>query len=72
MISKEKGTMAKDPVCGMEVDEATAAGKREYRGTVYYFCALGCMRVFDEDPEKFVDWTRMQKNDHPSRTDDRP
>ena len=32
-----------DPVCGMEVDPATAAWKGEYRDTTYYFCAKGCM-----------------------------
>lgn len=29
---------AKDPVCGMSVDPATAAATREYNGTTYYFC----------------------------------
>ncbi len=31
---------AKDPVCGMSVDPATAAATREYNGTTYYFCNL--------------------------------
>jgi len=30
----------KDPVCGMDVDPAKAAGTSEYQGTTYYFCAL--------------------------------
>jgi Cu+-exporting ATPase len=46
--------MAKDPVCGMEIDEKTAAGRGEYQGMIYYFCAPGCMQAFDEQPEKFV------------------
>lgn len=46
--------MAKDPVCGMHVDEKTAAGRSEYLGVTYYFCAPGCMQAFDEQPEKFV------------------
>ena len=29
----------KDPVCGMEVDPAKAAGTSEYNGKTYYFCA---------------------------------
>jgi YHS domain-containing protein len=33
--------MARDPVCGMEVDERTAAATAEYQGTTYYFCAPG-------------------------------
>jgi hypothetical protein len=31
--------MAKDPVCGMEVDDKTAAGQSVYQGTTYYFCS---------------------------------
>ena len=46
--------MAKDPVCGMDVDEKTAAATSEYKGKVYYFCALGCKRAFDADPEKYL------------------
>jgi YHS domain-containing protein len=46
--------LEKDPVCGMDVDPKTAAGKSEYMGKTYYFCAPGCKRDFDKDPEKFV------------------
>jgi YHS domain-containing protein len=46
--------MAIDPVCGMEVDEKTAAGKSEYKGKTYYFCAPGCKAAFDRDPEKYL------------------
>jgi Cu+-exporting ATPase len=46
--------MAKDPVCGMDVDPQTAAGKSEYKGHIYYFCSLGCKASFDKDPEKFL------------------
>ena len=38
--------MAKDPVCGMFVDEHTAELKAEVRGTTYYFCSESCMREF--------------------------
>jgi Cu+-exporting ATPase len=47
-------TTVKDPVCGMEIDPETAAGKSEYKGQTYYFCAPGCKRSFDKDPEKYV------------------
>jgi Cu+-exporting ATPase len=43
-----------DPVCGMEVDPATAAGSHEYKGTTYYFCSLGCLEDFRDDPESFL------------------
>ncbi len=46
--------MAKDPVCGMEVDEQKAAGKSEYKSMTYYFCAVGCKKTFDENPAKYV------------------
>lgn len=46
--------MAIDPVCGMEVEKATAAATSEYKGQTYYFCAPGCKRAFDQDPEKYV------------------
>ncbi len=43
-------TMAKDPICGMPVDKATAL-KSERAGRVYYFCSVGCQRTF-ESPEQ--------------------
>lgn len=46
--------MAKDPVCGMEVDPATAPAKSEYKGQTYYFCAPGCKQTFDKEPEKYL------------------
>jgi Cu+-exporting ATPase len=52
-----QATQAIDPVCGMEVDPATAAGSSEYEGTTYYFCSVGCKRQFDKDPQVFVDQT---------------
>src|SRR5271169_3961824 len=38
--------MAKDPICGMYVDEATAELKAEVRGVTYYFCSESCMHEF--------------------------
>ncbi len=46
--------MAKDPVCGMEVDEKTAPAKSEHMGKTYYFCAPGCKKAFDENPTKYT------------------
>ena len=46
--------MTIDPVCHMEVDEKTAPAKTEYKGKTYYFCAPGCKRRFEQDPEKFL------------------
>jgi YHS domain-containing protein len=47
--------MAIDPICKMVVDEKTATLKSEYKGTIHYFCASGCKKMFDENPEKYID-----------------
>src|SRR5688572_28627253 len=44
--------MAIDPICGMTVDPATAAGSHEHRGQRYYFCGASCLERFKADPEK--------------------
>ncbi|MFQ5910343.1 MAG: heavy metal translocating P-type ATPase [Thermoplasmata archaeon] len=51
---KEVKKVAVDPICHMEVDPANAAGNVEYKGKTYYFCAVGCMKRFQEDPEKYA------------------
>jgi YHS domain-containing protein len=38
----------------MDVDEKTATLKSDYRGQTYYFCAPGCKRAFDKEPEKYL------------------
>ncbi len=45
---------ATDPVCGMKVDPATAAGKADYSGKTYYFCSQHCLKSFQADPQKFL------------------
>ncbi len=46
--------MAKDPVCGMDVDPKTAAGKSDYQGQTYYFCSAGCKKAFDKEPARYT------------------
>jgi len=46
--------MAKDLVCNMDVDEDTAKWTTMYKGKTYYFCAPGCKRAFEKNPEKYV------------------
>jgi Cu+-exporting ATPase len=43
-----------DPVCGMEVDPATAAGHSDYGGERYSFCSASCKERFDADPARFA------------------
>jgi xanthine dehydrogenase accessory factor len=45
---------ARDPVCGMMVEIATAHFTSEYAGAMYYFCASGCKRSFDKEPQKYI------------------
>ncbi len=42
----EDSPYAKDPICGMQVEKATAAATYEHAGVMYYFCAPGCMDSF--------------------------
>ncbi len=54
--------MAKDPVCGMEVDEKKAAGTSTHKGQTYYFCAKGCKNAFDKDPDKYLNSGKAQQH----------
>ena len=54
IIYARRRVMAIDPVCKMTVDEKTAAATSEYKGKTYYFCAIGCKKAFDNDPEEYL------------------
>ena len=43
-----------DPVCGMTVDPATAAGSFTHAGTTYHFCSRHCLEKFKADPNKYL------------------
>ncbi len=43
-----------DPVCGMTVDPASAAGSFAFEGTTYHFCATHCLNKFQADPRKYL------------------
>ena len=51
---EEAMTTVKDPVCGMEIDPATAAASEEFDGQTYYFCSESCHRRFAAAPEQFA------------------
>ena len=40
----------KDPVCGMDIETDTAAGRTEYKGQTYYFCGSTCKEKFVLNP----------------------
>jgi len=50
----EVSNMETDPVCKMKVDKKTAKFTTDYKGTTYYFCAPGCKKEFEKDPEKYL------------------
>ena len=43
-----------DPVCKMEVDAQSAAGRSEYKGETYYFCSQSCKIEFDQNPQQYA------------------
>ena len=45
---------AKDPICGMMVDEKRAAGTSTYQSKAYYFCSPGCKSTFDKNPARYA------------------
>lgn len=50
-------TTAIDPVCGMQVDPASATAKgltAEHEGQTYYFCGRGCLLDFSENPAPYL------------------
>ena len=42
---------ARDPICGMDVDPASAAHRVDHDGTTYYFCGRRCAETFRKDPD---------------------
>ncbi|MGB6384509.1 MAG: heavy metal translocating P-type ATPase [Terriglobales bacterium] len=49
----------KDPVCGMDVNPATARHKTLHKGMLdkekeYFFCSAGCLAKFQANPEKIL------------------
>ena len=52
---EEQGETARDPVCGMDVEvEKPRGGDWEHEGVRYYFCAPGCNRAFQKEPEEYL------------------
>ena len=43
-----------DLVCGMELNLVEVKYRRQYRGSIYYFCNKSCKDHFDADPKKYT------------------
>ena len=46
--------LERDPVCGMNVNPATAKHIYEHAGKNYYFCCAGCVAKFKANPEGYL------------------
>lgn len=47
--------MAKDPICGMMVEEGKGrGGSSAFGGKTYHFCAPACKQRFDSNPARFA------------------
>lgn len=51
---KKLTPLSHDPVCRMQVSTKTVVFKSKYNNKVYYFCASGCLKKFEEEQEKYV------------------
>jgi Cu+-exporting ATPase len=47
-------TLVNDPVCGMNVNPATAKHRVDYAGKTYFFCCGHCVEKFQAEPEKYL------------------
>lgn len=56
--------MAKDLVCGMEVDEKKTKHSSDYHGDKYFFCSAGCKTKFDAHPEQYIAKSGAEKSAH--------
>src|SRR3984957_599272 len=52
--SNPPGTLERDPVCGMNVNPATATHVHDHDGKNYYFCCASCAAKFKTDPPKYL------------------
>jgi len=46
--------MVKDPVCGMDIEESSAAAQEEYLGSTVYFCSDSCHSKFQANPGQYA------------------
>jgi Cu+-exporting ATPase len=51
---KQPGPTVIDPVCGMTVDPAYAAGDFTYEGQRHFFCSKSCQKKFAADPKRYL------------------
>ena len=60
--------MATDPVCGMKVDEKSAAATRVHQGNAFYFCSARCADKFDANPGAYLNQAEPAHTHKPTAT----
>jgi P-type Cu+ transporter len=53
-VEAPRAARVKDPVCGMLIDPARAAGSHVHDGITYYFCNPRCLQRFQAEPAKYL------------------
>ena len=53
-MSPSTTPVAKDPVCGMDVDPATSEHRSVHDGQTYHFCSGHCQAKFEANPETYL------------------
>ena len=53
-LPSQAPTLERDPVCGMNVNPATAKHSYEYAGKRYLFCCAGCVEKFKANPQQYL------------------
>lgn len=51
---ESRSRIAKDPVCGMDLDPGQAATSEAHGGETYFFCCVSCAEKFRADPERYL------------------
>ncbi len=54
MSAQASSIPERDPVCGMNVNPATAKHIYKHNAKNYYFCCAGCVEKFKSDPNKYL------------------
>lgn len=54
--------MAKDLVCGMEIDSEETRFFTDYNDGMYYFCSSECKRSFDDHPDTYIQEKAKQEH----------
>ena len=58
----ESITPITETVCGSEIPDPQNYPSAEYRGERVYFCTAACLRVFKDEPDRFI----AGEIDHPT------